>query len=243
MRRFLICLHDATPAFARETRSMIQELSPLIGRRLTIAVVPDWHGEWPLVAHRSYCRLVQESSEELLLHGYRHRRQQGWGPVTWLSGDADEMNGLDAEETRRCLERGQRVFVDVFGAPARGFLAPAWQRGRVQLAHVHAVGLDHILGFFCLQSRTGRTIPLATATWDCGRWSWLGHIGHAAGRVLQWQDHRVPVLAIHPRDYDRGYWRTILRRTEQLIETGYEPSTLAGLLEAPDEPIDVEVDS
>lgn len=243
MRRFHICLHDATPAFSRETRAMIQDLAPFVGRRLSVAVVPDWHGDWPLVAHRGYCRLVQESSEELLLHGYLHHRQRGSGPITWLSEGADEMNGLDAEDTRRRLERGQRVFTDVFGSPARGFLAPAWQRGHVELRNVHAAGLDHVLGFFSLESRDGHKIPLATSTWDCGRWGWLGHVGDRIGRMLQSLEHRVPALAIHPRDYERGYWPRILRLTEALIDAGYEPSTLTGLLNATDAAANAEVDS
>jgi len=231
-RRFVVCIHDATPAYARETRAMIHRLAPILGRRLSFAVVPDWYGEWPLTAHRDYCRLVRESAEELLLHGYFHQRLRGRGPATLIAERADEMNGLDAEETRRTLERGQRVFIDVFGEPARGFLAPAWQRGHVRAGNVSALGLDHVLGFFSLESLTGRKVPLATWTWDCGRWGWLGYVGHGIGWMSQSLDRGVPTLAIHPRDLERGFWPAIVRLTEELIDTGYEPSTVAGLLEA-----------
>ena len=133
MRRFHFCIHDATPAYARETRVMIRDLAPVLGRRLSFGVVPNWHGEWPLAAHPDYCRLIREGAEELLLHGYFHQRQRGRGPISVLTEGADEMNGLDPEETRRTIERGQRVFTEAFGATARGFLAPGWQPG-----HVHA---------------------------------------------------------------------------------------------------------
>jgi hypothetical protein len=239
MRRFLVCIHDATPAYARETQAMIRDLAPLLGRRLSFAVVPDWHGEWPLAAHPDYCRRVRESSEELLLHGYFHRRQRGWGPTAVLTAGCDEMNGLDPDETRRTLERGQRVFVEVFGEPARGFLAPAWQRGHVCLSDANVLGLEHVLGFFSLESRDGRKIPLATWTWDCGRWGWLGTIGHGIGWLRQSLNRGVPTLAIHPRDLQRGFWPHILRLTRELLESGYEPGTVAGLLEA----TDVEVDA
>ena len=231
-RRFVVCIHDATPAYARETRAMIDHLAPILGRRISFAVVPDWYGEWPLTAHRDYCRLVRESAEELLLHGYFHQRLRGRGPATLIAERADEMNGLDAQETRRTLERGQRVFIDVFGEPARGFLAPAWQRGHVRAGNVGAPGLDHVLGFFSLESLTGRKVPLATWTWDCGRWGWLGYVGHGIGWMSQSLDRGVPTLAIHPRDLERGFWPAIVRLTEELIDTGYEPSTVAGLLEA-----------
>ena len=234
MRRFLVCIHDATPAFARETRLMIRDLAPMLGRRLSFGVVPDWYGEWPLSAHPEYCRLVRESSEELLLHGYFHQRRRGWGPTTLLTARCDEMNGLDPGETGRMLERGQGVFTDVFGEPARGFLAPAWQRGHVCLKDANPFGLDHVLGFFSLESRAGRKVPLATWSWDCGRWGWLGHVGHGIGWLSHSLDRGVPVLAMHPRDVQRGFWPDILRLTRQFLETGYEPSTLAEVLEASD---------
>ena len=216
---------------------MIRDLAPFLGRRLSFGVVPNWHGEWPLAAHPDYCQLVRGASEELLLHGYFHQRQRGWGPTTWLAG-CDEMNGLEPEETRSTLERGQRVFTEVFGAPARGFIAPGWQRRHVSLGNVNTVGLEHVLGFFSLTSGARRDVPLATWTWDCGRWGWLGHVGHGVGRLLQSLDRGVPTLSIHPRDLERGFWPTILRLTQELIETGYEPSTPAGLLEERDVEVD-----
>jgi hypothetical protein len=232
--RFLVSIHDATPAYDRETRAIIRDLAPLLGRRLSFGVVPDWHGEWALAAHPDYCRLVQDGSEELLLHGYSHQRQRGWGPTTWLTQSSDEMNGLDPEETRLNLERGQRVFTDVFGEPARTFLAPAWQRGHVSVNETHAEGLQHVMGFFSLESRTGKTIPLATWSWDCGRWGALGHVGHGIGWLLQSLDRGVPTLAIHPRDLQRGFWPTILRLTAELLENGYAPGTPSELLETND---------
>lgn len=232
MRPFLVCIHDATPAYARETRVMIRDLAPFLGHRFSFGVVPNWYGEWPLTAHPDYCRLVREGSEEILLHGYFHQRQRGQGPTTWLTEGSDEMNGLNSEETRRTLEHGQRLFTEAFGGPARGFLAPGWQRGHMRRGNGNELGLDYILGFFSLESWTGRRVPLATWTWDCGRWGWLGHFGHGIGWLRQSFDGGVPTLAIHPRDLERGFWPQILRLTRELLETGYEPSTVAGLLEA-----------
>ena len=231
MTRFLVCIHDATPAYARETRTMIRDLSPLLGRRLSFAVVPNWHGEWPLTAHPDYCRLLRDSAEDLLLHGYFHQRQRGWGPATVLVERGDEMSGLDPDETRRTIERGQDMFISAFGERARGFLAPAWQRGNVNATDF---GLDHVLGFFSLQSRTGRRVPLSTWSWDCGRWAWLGHVGHAVGWLSQSLDRGVPVLALHPRDLQRGFWPAILALTRKLVESGHEPGTIAEVLEVDD---------
>ena len=144
------------------------------------------------------------------------------------------MNGLDPEETRRTIERAQHVFTEAFGATARGFVAPGWQPGHVRVGGENALHLEYVLGFFSLESRAGRTVPLATWAWDYGRCRWLGHIGQGIGWLLQSLRGGVPVLAIHPRDLERGFWPKILRLTEELLESGYEPTTLAGLLEASD---------
>lgn len=228
--RFVICIHDATPAFERETRLMLRDLAPLVGRRLAFGVVPDWDGEWPLSGHVDFCRLIGECSDELLLHGWCHRRTRGAGAITWLTGGSDEMNGLDPAATRCTIERGQRVFRDVFGEPARGFVAPAWQRGLVRPGTDHA--LEFVMGFLSVETSTGQSMPLATSTWDCGRWRALGHVGRGLGRLLRMQTRRVPVLALHPRDVESGFWPTILRSTADLLESGYEASTVTGLLEA-----------
>ena len=232
MRPFLVCVHDATPAYAREIQAMLRDLAPLIGRRLSLGVVPNWNRQWHLTGHPEYCRLIRENAEELLLHGYFHRRQRGWGPATWLAEGSDEMNGLDVQETRSIIERGQRVLAEVFGEPARGFLAPAWQPGHVRARNAETLGdIEHVLGFFSLQSRAGRRIQLATWSWDCGRWRWLGHVGHGIGRLSYFLDRGVPTLAIHPRDLDRGFWQRILRLIRKLLDSGYEPSTPGRLLD------------
>jgi len=209
---------------------MLRDLAPLLGRRLSLGVVPNWHGQWHLTAYPEYCRLLRENAEEILLHGYFHRRQRGWGPTTWLAEGADEMNGLDEQATRRTIELGQQVLAEVFGEPARGFLAPAWRPGHVRALAGRMLGIEHVLGYFSLESPVGRKVPLVTWTWDCGRWGWLGHVGHVIGRVSQSLGRGVPTLAIHPRDLERGYWPRILRLTSELLDAGCEPTTVAGLL-------------
>lgn len=212
---------------------MLGDLAPLVGRRLAAGVVPDWHGAWPLAAHADYCRLVGDATDEILLHGYSHRRERGFGPVSLLAGRCDEMNGLDAQETSHLLERGQRALEQAFGRRARGFLAPGWQRGRVRPRRGRGPGLDYSMGFFSLATPRGRSIPLATWTWDCGRLRSLGHVGHTVGRLLHARGGRVPVLAIHPADLQRGFWPGILRLVEELLATGHFPTTPSRLLEDP----------
>jgi hypothetical protein len=228
MTRFLVCIHDATPACARETEVMIRDLAPLVGRRLSFAVVPDWHGAWPLASDRAYCDLLRGASEELLLHGYRHRRQEGAGAVSWLAERCDEMNGLDRESTCRLLRNAQERFGDAFGRPARGFVAPGWQPG-----HAHAVaresGLEYVVGYFAI-AHAGTRVPLATRSWDCGRWDWLGYVGEGAGRLIHSLSGGIASLAIHPGDLARGFWPRILGTVHRLLDRGHTPATPGDLV-------------
>lgn len=231
MRPFLICIHDATPAYADETRIILRDLAPLVGRSLSFGVVPNWHGAWHLADYPDYCRLIQDSSEELLLHGYFHQRQRGWGPITWLTEGSDEMNGLNTEETQRTLAYGQHIFKEVFGSPAHGFLAPGWQQGQGVWGTTQPE-IKYLLGFCAIESWTGNRVPLATWSWDGGRWGWLGQLGYMIGWLLHSLGNGVPTLAIHPRDLERGYWHQILHLIRHFLDIGYQPSTVAGLLEA-----------
>ncbi|HEX6693471.1 MAG TPA: DUF2334 domain-containing protein [Longimicrobiales bacterium] len=226
---FIVCLHDATPAFARETETIIRALAEMIGSRFSIGVVPDWDGEWPIENSPDYCRMLEESAQQLLLHGYRHRRAHGRGIVSLLAERSDEMNVMDDETSRRTLAAGQQTFIAAFGHSAAGFVPPAWQRGRV--CPGAAYGLDHVLGFFSVDTAR-RSIPVATWSWDCGRWGWLGHIGHAAGGLSHTMRGGVPSIAVHPRDVDRGYMPAILRVIRQLLDTGHVPSTPARVIAA-----------
>ena len=228
-RQFIVCLHDATPAFARETETIIRGLTPLIANSFSIAVVPDWDDSWPLAGSPDYCRMLAASAEQLLLHGYRHRRMHGSGIVSLLAERRDEMSGLDEEATRRTLDTACSAFDAAFGHRPTGFVPPAWQRGRVRPGP--ACGFDHVLGFFSLDAGH-RSVPLATWSWDCGRWGWLGHIGHCVGSLSRKVRKGVPSIALHPRDVERGFMPDFLRVIHALLDAGHVPSTPARVLAA-----------
>ena len=211
---------------------MIRDLSPLVGRRLAVGVVPDWHGHWPLAAHPAYCRFVRDASDEVLLHGCVHRRHGRSGPVSVLAEACDEMNGLDRDETHRALQRGQEVLIEAFGSPARGFLAPGWQSGHVRTVAGRS-GLEYLLGYFAIE-HAGARLPLATWSWDCGRWGWLGYLGEASGNAVRRIANGTISLALHPRDLERGFWPRILELIRRLLACGYAASTPGALLPVAD---------
>ena len=194
---------------------MLRDLTPLVGRQPSCGVVPDWHGQWPLAEHADYCAMVQGAAGELLLHGYSHRRAHGTSAVSVLTRGSDEMNGLRSNDTVDLIASGQQVFADVFGGPARGFLPPAWQRGRLDTELAITAGLSYTLGFFSIDLAAGRDVdastparvPLSTWSWDCGRIDWFGRVGDAVGRAMHAMTRGVPALA----DAFRPGWRPGVR--------------------------------
>lgn len=229
MPPFLLCIHDVTPAYEHDIQLLIREITPLLGTRFSLGVVPNWHGQWSLEAHPTFCRMLKDSGAELLLHGYFHQRWRGYGLTSWLTNRADEMNGLNSTETKAILGSGQQLFSTVFGESARGFLAPGWQQGYLRHSLGTEMGFEYIMGYFALDFGMEPKLPLVTWTWDCGRWAWLGHIGHGLGEVRHLLTRGIPILAIHPQDLARGFWHNILRLIHKLLQNGYEPSTIAEL--------------
>lgn len=229
-RGFLVCLHDVTPAFERETAHMLRDLAPLIDRRVSAGVVPDWHGKWPLTAHPDFCEFVRAQTSEVLVHGHRHTRTHGVGLVSLLAERSDEMNGVRAQDASQFLIQAKQKLTRTFGGAIRGFLPPAWQRGHANDEAFRDAGLEYVLGYFRLESFSQQHIPLSTFSWDCGWWSALGLVGHTFGELQHAIGRGTPSLAIHPRDINRGYWPLVLRTVERLLKAGYTPTTPGRLI-------------
>ena len=71
--RFVVAIHDVAPVFWSELEEIVRALGELVGRTVSLAVVPSWHGCWPLTAHPRFVGWLAERGGEQLLHGYEHR--------------------------------------------------------------------------------------------------------------------------------------------------------------------------
>lgn len=229
-RRFVVTLHDVSPATAAAVRRQLDVLRPLLGAAIAAAVIPAAAGPgWEACPDL----LAALAPLERLLHGWRHRRDAGGDPLSALCGRVDEFAGLPRPEAARRLQDGQRALSDLFGRPATGFLPPAWRPGAVDDDLLAAAGLDFRVGFFRARHRNGTAAALATETWDFGPAAACGHAGTPLGRLLRLRPAAVPVLALHPCDERRGFLPRALRAVARLLDAGYAPVTFARLLEPP----------
>ena len=229
-RRFVVTLHDVSPAAEAAVLRQLDILRPLLGVTIAAAVIPAAAGPgWDACP----TLLAALAPLERLLHGWRHRRDTGGDPLSVLCGRVDEFAGLSRQQAARRLHDGQRALADLFGRPAAGFLPPAWRRGAVDDEGLAAAGLDFHVGFFHARHRNGTAVKLATETWDFGPASIWGYAGTPLGHLLRLRPAAVPVLALHPCDEQRGFLPHARRAVAQLLDAGYAPATFANLLEPP----------
>lgn len=228
---FLVVVHDVTPFFANEIEQILRELEPLVGSRVAAAVVPSWHGGAANVADHSFWEAVNNSFQEVLLHGYRHWNDKTATCLSLLTGSADEFSRLTEVECEARIAAGLEMMNGHLSKRVVGFLPPAWQRGQATSAVLLRHGLRFVLGMHGLEFVGHGTIPLATWSWDCGRIGWLGRIAEAYGSLqFRWQPQALPTIAIHPSDVSRGFLSRAVLTCQRLLAEGRHPVLAVDLL-------------
>ncbi len=138
-----VSIHDVSPAFAVEVR---QALALCHARGITPAllVVPNFHGDAPLVADPAYCaelRALQADGHEVFLHGFFHRsteaereamlarglrgRAATFVSQKVVSANEAECSLLASDELERRIGFGEAALEEA-GLRIEGFVPPAW---------------------------------------------------------------------------------------------------------------------
>lgn len=224
-RSFYVVLHDVTPRFASEIDEIVAALTPLIGRQFAAAVVPHWDADDSHRLTEDFADRIDRHFGEVLLHGFTHRRHDGAGTISALTGACDEFNGYSHAEAHERLDAGQGELQRAFGRRSSGFIAPTFQLGRLKLDRFHEHDLHFTVGFYAIHFHGGRRVPVATWCWDMGHLRFLGVLGHYYGtaRYRRLRRSALPCLAIHPVDVRRGFLGRIVRLIESLLAEGRQP--------------------
>jgi predicted deacetylase len=238
-RRFLVLIHDVAPPFVADIDTILGELEPLVGRQVTGAFVPLWHGcAWA----PGRARAVAARFEEVALHGLTHQRRGIGGPVSWLTAGSDELCGLSARAALARVRLGRRLLQALCGRDVAGLIPPAWMRGRLRPEALRGIGLRYLAGMFALTDVTGRSTALATWSWDTGRVALLSHLGQALGSLqMAWRPSALPCVVLHPQDVRRGFLPHALAVIRSLCARGWRPAVPRQLVAHPgaaDDPID-----
>ncbi len=223
-----VSIHDVSPAWAREVGAALA-LCRAAGVRPALLVVPNYHGQAPLLEDASFVaqlRLLQGEGHEIYLHGLTHRsgaRREagsGAGRLSWLfaqrvvsNGEAEWM-GLPPEEGERRLDAGERVLREA-GLRTDGCVAPAWSMPRWLLPMLAARGVtyteDHLRVYDPAHGRSRVSIVLNWASRSPARL--LSSASYC--RMAEQARALLPVpvrIAIHPTDMHYLFLRREVER-------------------------------
>ncbi|MEU0545113.1 DUF2334 domain-containing protein [Nocardia sp. NPDC005978] len=226
--RFHVSVHDVAPEWAAETAEIFDALTPLVGSRVSAGVVPCWGGR-PLRPGDE--QLVAGRAQEVLLHGWTHRRERGRGPVSLLTGGADEFAGLGADAAAARLRAGRDALSERLGTPVEGFLPPAYRLGSVGTETLAAVGLRYRVGWASAADVHGRTVRLATRIWDVSPLAALSRAAAAVGHLADLRPGAVPTITIHPLDVRRGFLPHALAAVRAQLALGRTPALIRELID------------
>jgi len=214
-----VSIHDVSPRWEREVEVAL-EMASEHGVKPALLVVPDFHGEAPLLDDAAYCarlRALAAAGHEIYLHGYYHRAR-AWdaepasGPRGVLararhvyaqrvvSGGEAEFSDVTRAEAERRLDEGARV-LRAAGLEASGFIAPAWSMPRWVLGLLGARGYrfteDHAAVYDPTSGRRRASLVLNFASRTPGRL--LSSVAWC--RAARPARRLVPArIAIHPAD-------------------------------------------
>jgi predicted deacetylase len=134
----LASIHDVSPRFTDKIDRLADRLSNhLGGPRFALLVVPDHWGEAPIDGDRYFQGRVRDwhnAGAEVFVHGWYHRdfathRGVAAFKAKHMTAREGEFLGLDHATALERMLRGKALIEDIIGAPASGFIAPAWLYG------------------------------------------------------------------------------------------------------------------
>ncbi len=207
---FVVSFHDLAPHSWEACRQFLDDMRSVGVERVSLLVVPRWHGEADANQHDEFCAWLRECAaqgHEITLHGYTHLTekveggmwQQFMGNIyTAREGEFYQINYDDAKQK---LQTGLDMFQHI-GVSTRGFVAPAWllsPEGRCALRDLRFEFTTYWGGIEALQQNV--VIKAPTLTFSC-RTRLRRIISKRWVKCWKLYNYSAPVLrlAAHPVD-------------------------------------------
>jgi uncharacterized protein len=243
-RRVIVSLHDVTPPFVDAIRAQLAVLAEIGVRRVTLKVVPNWHGANPLYDSSSLVALLHEQvavGSQIVLHGFEHRPARSRpfkGP--WLSrmrarlfaADAAEFLTLSADEAADALRQGLAAFERAGLPRPTMFCAPGWLHDAEAVAALRQEGFRYLIDMFAIRDLwEGRSILTPGVGYmGAGPGQEMGvQILNGIVRQTALRAASVAKVYLHPQGDPTG--AIVRRRMAELAEMigreGWRPATYA----------------
>ena len=137
-RQLCIAIHDVSPSTWPHCERLLASLRTLGRIPVTLAVVPDFHGEGRVDRSVSFMRALDAcvaEGAEIALHGYRHLDDgqapsdiHSWIQRRLLTAGEGEFAALSADEASSRIQKGRELLA-ACGWQTFGFIPPAWLTG------------------------------------------------------------------------------------------------------------------
>ena len=234
-KRFLLAIHDVTPAHRASLERVYRLLEQLGLTRYALLVVPNWHGEWPLDQHAALVDDLltrQTAGAEIFLHGFRHDEagfHRTWRQRLQVAGrttaSAEFLIAPPAETARR-LDQGLALF-ERLGLKPVGFIPPAWLHGPALANQLRERRLNITEGFWRItRVADGRSLFAPALSWSTAR-PWRSYLTAriAAARVVAETARGLVRVAIHPPDVEVPVVAGSLRKTLESLRASRRMAT------------------
>jgi uncharacterized protein len=239
-RLLLASIHDVSPRFESEIDRLIDLLSPHVGRRFAMLVVPNHWGDAPIVAGSAFASRLRGwagNGVEMFLHGYfhrddaRHERATDRLRARMMTAREGEFLGLSRKEAKARIRGGLALIEDVTGRPAAGFVAPAWLYGPGSLQALADCGApiaeDHLRVW---SPKTGRTLARGPVITWAGRSPSRVALSLAAAGVLRRLPMNALRIGVHPPDVRHDGLVRSIEATFRAVTENRRPAAYSELL-------------
>lgn len=243
-RRLVVSFHDLHPGSREVCERFLKRLAALGIDRMTLLVVPCWHGAPPFTEDEDYTnwlRGLAASGYEICLHGFFHKvtdvtgnlRNKIVGRV--YTASEGEFYQITSEQADDLVARGLNMLRSDAGLPVTGFTPPAWllsENGRGGLVRAGLMYSTTFAGVDLLQSNEQIAAP--TVVWSC-RNAWRRFVSRIWVRYWGWHNRHAPILriAVHPGDFvDERVETSVYAQIEKAVGAGRTPVAYADLVPA-----------
>ena len=236
----IVSIHDVSPLTREVVETMLGDLAEAGVPRTSLLVIPNHHHKAPIAEDPRFCEWLrnwQRNGQEIVLHGYFHKRPSRPGEgarslITehYTAGEGEFFDLSESEAFSR-LEKAKGEFAAEGFHPA-GFIAPAWLLGQEAEAAVKKAGFGYTTRLKNFKDLgTGQETVSQSLVWSV-RSGWRRRVSLWWNAWLAGRLSGAPLLRVglHPPDWSHP---EIRRQALELIRAalaGREVMTYDGWL-------------
>ena len=239
-RLLLASIHDVSPRFETEVDKLIDLLSPHVGQKIAMLVVPNHWGDAPIVPHSPFAARLRswaDNGVEMFLHGFYHRDDGGHGnkkdqlKARLMTASEGEFLGLSRQDAGRRIAQGRSLLEDIIGRSIDGFIAPAWLYGEGTLEALKEASIplaeDHLRVW---NPKTGQKLASGPVITWASRTRMRLASSLAAASILRHAPINVLRVGVHPPDVRHRALVRSIDRTLASVAKNRRPGRYSDLL-------------